>query len=322
MINLKYYYQYALSVIVLAVLMSLVLPPAYAAQGAVVRVDRCTGLAIACSTMITCDCLEYQKECNGDLSSRTIANLKRKCKSKVKPVATQSQRNQCLDLELAVRKKSEALRSARARWKGIEKDYLSFYDSSKVTMQADFDKVYYEMPSSVPFSGSFNILIKVQTKQRLRHMPQIKLQITPGSLGDYQNFLTVVNDLSGLLGPSAALLSYSGVVKDWLGFWAGKTTVKNLFYDEGVAKYRGMMLKRQTILDNYRNYINQFFCKRIVRLEREVFTMRTSMVPKSGCPANVKSAMDGWLARHAAFNNPVYLGAIEKNCRGSQKAVR
>jgi len=230
-----------------------------------------------------------------------------------KPVPVTNNPGQCTKLERSARFKSEELRKTRARWDGIEDDYLAFYDASKVSMQADFDKVYYELPNLMPFSGSINSMVKVETNVRLRHMPSIKIKRVPDSLARFQAFLTIASDLSGLI-PGLSLLAEADTVNDWLTFWADKKLEKEMPYDEGVAKFRQIMKERQVTLDNYRRFINQFFCKKLVKLEHEIFIMRKKTVPQSQCAPNVKEAMDGWLARHTVFNNEIRLQSMDKYC--------
>lgn len=284
--------------------------PAQAGDVAVGVMNKCQALSLSCSIMGGCQCVKLKTECNEDIAPELFEAWTKNCNDKAKAVRPQGQ---CTELERTVRFKSEEMRKTRERWNGIEDDYLAFYDASKVSMQADFDKVYYELPNALPFSGSINMLVKVETNQRLRHMPSIKIKRTSGSLSKFQKFLTIAKDLSGLI-PGNSLLAEAATVSGWLTFWADKKLEKEMPYDEGVAKFREIMKERQVTLDNYRRFINQFFCKKLLKLEHDIFTMRTKTVPQSQCAPNVKAAMDGWLARHTAFNNETNLKSMDKYC--------
>jgi len=271
---------------------------------------------LSCNVRNSCQCQALYEGCSRiKVAPERIAAWKKDCAERGIAAAAPEPAggNQCMQLQDTARLKSEELFQARTRWDAIEDEYLAFYDASKMYMQADFDKVYYELPAQIPFSGSLNVLVKVETNQRLRHMPSIKIRIVPEALGKFQDFLTVANDLSGVV-PGASLLSEAGTVSSWLGFWAGGKLEVELPYDEGVAKYRQLMSQRQTTLDNYRRFINLFFCKKLVKLEHEIYTLRTVTVPRSQCAANEKEAMDGWLARHTKFNNPVRLKSMDNYC--------
>lgn len=225
----------------------------------------------------------------------------------------------CTDLADKSQKMSEELFWLYEKWDGMEADYLSFYNASQVKLEASFDKTHYELPSVVPFSGSLNSQFKVQTNKALRHMPSVKMSITSDAMSEFNAFMTLSNDLKDIAGKfglqSAWLDSALKVTGDWTGFWTAGATEVELPYDEGVAAYRKNMQERQVTLDNYRRYLNLYFCKAIVPTERDIFETRTKTISESKCSPSEVDAMEGWLTRHTSFRNEIQLGRVENYCR-------
>ncbi len=301
-------------------LLSTLPTPILAQEGTVVR-DRCAAIQLACSIGMqghVCNCLTARKnapaKCNLQLSSEELQRWERSCREQDAPPTLRD--SQCHKFQDYARRKAEEMRKAREKWNGTEKDYLSFYDASKVSMEAVFDKIYYELPGEVRFSGSFNILVKVEKNSRLRHHPRIKLKMKPGSQSQIEDYLTLLSDLSAVATAGAsAMLADAATVKSWLGYWADANSSTTMSFEKGVVEYRKMMRDRQRILDNYRVLINVLYCNDLVPKERELFNIRTKTLPKQRCAANVHNAIDGWLARPTTLRNEQSLERVETFCR-------
>lgn len=301
-------------------LLSTLSTPLLTQQGAVVQ-DQCTAIQLGCSIGMkdhVCSCLTARKnapaKCNLQLSSEELQQWERSCRT---PDTSQSLGDsQCHEFQDYARRKAEEMRKTREKWNLFEKDYLAFYDASKVSMEAVFDKVYYELPNEFPLSGSLNILVKVEKNKRLRHHPRIKLKMKPGSQSQIEDYLTLMADLAGAAtGGASILLADAATVKSWLGYWADAKSSTTYSFEKGVDHYRKMMRDRQRILDNYRVLINALYCKDLVPKERELFTIRTKTLPKQHCAANVHNTIDGWLARPTSLRNEPSLERVETFCR-------
>ena len=222
----------------------------------------------------------------------------------------------CLDLETEARNFGEDLRKSWISWEDLEDDYYAFYDSSKFTMTSEFDKVYHEVSAILPLNKTINQFVKVEKNVRLRHYPEIKITAPPDYVNKFYATLEVISEVAELFGglgtAANTLISRLNTMNTLIG--DGRRE-KTLPYDEGIALYKELMNDRQATLDNYRVFINQSYCKKILPLEKKLFKFRTETIPQSQCPYNITQASTGFVVRHTRLRNETHIATASSYCR-------